>query len=232
MSDFQQQQGQPYTPPQSTPPAAGKWYQRKRILLPLVAAIAFFFGIGAGSAGTEPTAETGSTENSEEVAADNGASDDLAAQVADLKAERKKLVAERDQLKAELEEQAREVARLEKQVKRARAEQPVEEEPQEEEPPAGGGSGTVTAGNYEFSDLQVGEDFSNAFEMRARVTNNGDDVEGVAWTATLFSNGSVVGTLQSTATDFGAGETITAEFFSLDAFEDYDKVEIQVDTEF
>lgn len=89
-----------------------------------------------------------------------------------------------------------------------------------------------SAGQYEFTDVQVYEDFAGDFAVRARATNTGPTVQGVGWTSTLFSDGSVVGTLTGVSNQFAEGETITVEFVGLDDYGDWDRVEFQVDYEF
>jgi cytoskeletal protein RodZ len=89
-----------------------------------------------------------------------------------------------------------------------------------------------SAGQYEFTDVQVYEDFAGDFAVRARATNTGPTVQGVGWTSTLFSDGSVVGTLTGVSGQFAEGETITVEFVGLDDYGDWDRVEFQVDYEF
>jgi cellulase/cellobiase CelA1 len=88
-----------------------------------------------------------------------------------------------------------------------------------------------TAGHYEFTDVQVNEDFTGDFVMRTRVTNTGSAVETVSWTATLFSGGTVVATLNGFADGFDAGETVTVEFFGFDEYAGWDTIEFQVDFE-
>lgn len=108
---------------------------------------------------------------------------------------------------------------------------PSPEPPPPEEPPLPPGS--FRTGRYQFSDLQVSEqDFTGSFEMRTRVTNTGDAVRGVIWTASLFIEDRVVATLNALVNDFAAGESRTVEWFSSDNFvEGRYRVEIQIDTE-
>lgn len=87
------------------------------------------------------------------------------------------------------------------------------------------------AGHYEFTDVQVNEDFTGDFVMRTRVTNTGSAVETASWTATLFSGGTVVATLNGFADGFDAGETVTVEFFGFDEYAGWDTIEFQVDFE-
>ncbi len=106
------------------------------------------------------------------------------------------------------------------------------EESSDNSDPGESDDGSHSAGSYSFSDVQVYEDGLGDFALRSRVTNTGSDQSGVIWTATLFNGGSVVGTLSGTAQDFSAEDTVTVEFFSTDAFGDWDEIEFQVDTQF
>jgi hypothetical protein len=89
-----------------------------------------------------------------------------------------------------------------------------------------------TAEQYEFRDVQVSEDFAEDFEVRARVTNTGSTTSSVSWTATLFNQGMVVGTLTGYADNFGEGETITVTFIGTDDYGAWDDIEFQTDYEF
>lgn len=91
---------------------------------------------------------------------------------------------------------------------------------------------TVEVGDYTFADVQVSEDFASDFEVRARVTNNGSTKESVAFTATIFSGGSVVGTADGFHDSFEEGSTVTIEFISVDPYTDWDEVEFQIEFEF
>lgn len=96
---------------------------------------------------------------------------------------------------------------------------------------ADGTTGT-TAGDFAFSDVQVLRDPLGDFEVRARVTNDGTDWEGVSLTATIFHEGSVVATADGSVSGWRAGETRTVEFVSLDAYRGWDDVAFQVDFRF
>jgi hypothetical protein len=101
----------------------------------------------------------------------------------------------------------------------------------EETAPAAEPDELYTAGHYEFTDVQVNEDFTGDFVLRTRATNTGSAVETVSWTATLFSGGSVVATLTGFADGFDAGETVSVEFFGFDEYVGWDTIEFQVDFE-
>ncbi|HVM20401.1 MAG TPA: hypothetical protein VNT52_09330 [Acidimicrobiales bacterium] len=216
-------------PAQTPAPDKGdgrKWHEKKRVLLPLVAAVAFFLGMGAGGSAPEPEQAADEQQAPPPAPAeDDGAAGDESA------AEIEELQGERDTLQAQLAEQTSQIEQLQRQLRRARRAAATAQEPEDEPAPQGAG-GTYTAGDYQFADVQVGEDSLGDFTMRARVTNNGSDRGGVIWKATIFSGGSVVGTLDGTASDFAAGQTITVEFVSTDDFADWDEIEFQVDTEF
>lgn len=106
------------------------------------------------------------------------------------------------------------------------------------EPPQAGGNAegiknSYAAGQFSFDDVQLRSDFVDDFEIRARVTNDGDAVSGVSWTVTLFSDGSVVGTASGFASDLEAGSTTTQTFISTDDFtEGVDALEFQIDAMF
>jgi hypothetical protein len=98
---------------------------------------------------------------------------------------------------------------------------------------AGPQDGTYTAGAFELRDVQVSEDFAGDFAVRARVTNNGPEVDSLGISVTIFSGGSVVGTADGLVGDtFGTGETRTVEFVSSDPFTSWDEVEFQVEFSF
>jgi hypothetical protein len=50
--------------------------------------------------------------------------------------------------------------------------------------------------------------------------------------ATILSGGSVVGTAQGAINDWPAGETRTVELVSLDDYQDWDEVELQIEYKF
>lgn len=208
----------PNTPPPSdgtTSPTTGKRPLFRRTWVGWVGGglIGLFIGIGAG-AGTSPDAEDATAAGAEPTPAETVTvtAEPEPAETITVTAEPEP--AETVTVTAEPEP----------------AEQPAEDEP------AGNGEGTggtYTAGQWSFTDVQIREDGLDDFEVRARVTNTGGNVEGVLWTVTLFSEGSVVGTASSSGQDIGAGETITATFTTTDDYTDgVDNVEFQVDTQF
>ena len=91
--------------------------------------------------------------------------------------------------------------------------------------------GTYTVGEFTISDVQVSEDFVGDFEMRARVTNNGEAADFVQIQATLFGGGSVVSDLEAIE-DFDAGQVRTVTFIGTDAYEQWDEIEFTVDEGF
>lgn len=208
--------------PTSPPPDASKPSSTRIAVIggiALLAGLLLGIGLGGDDAAEEPSDDGELT----------AAQDDLA-----------ELEAERDTLAAQVQEQQREIDQLTTQLAEAReaaesaqVEPESEPEPEPEERPQRDRNGTYTAGSYRFEDVQLGEDFAGDLEIRARVTNTGDDVSGVAWTATVFSGGSVVATADGNATEFAGGDTITVEFYSTDDFPaEWDELEFQVDAEF
>jgi hypothetical protein len=175
----------------------------------VVAALIVGIGIGAASTGgeTEPT----TTDNSAEV-------QELQDRIAALESERDEALTQTAELEAQL-------ADAQAQIEAAEAE--PAEEPKEDTP-----AGDYTAGSYVFNDVQVSEDFAGDFEMRARVTNTGDSVSSVLFTATIFDGDTVVGTADGVVNNFDADATVTVEFISTDAYADWDSVEFQIQAEF
>jgi outer membrane murein-binding lipoprotein Lpp len=172
--------------------------------------------IGAASG-----SDTDSTDQADQIDVLNAEIDDLDAEIDDLNADLEQVTAERDELQA-----AAEAATVEPST-------PEQSTTTAPEAPAAGQPGTYTAGNYTFSDVQVFDDGVGDFALRARVTNNGDTVESASWTATLFNAGTTVAVLNSSSpTPFAAGQTATVEFFGIDDYGSWDKVEFQVDYEF
>lgn len=96
-----------------------------------------------------------------------------------------------------------------------------------------GGGDVLAAGQWQFSDVQIRQDNLGDFEVRARATNTGGNVEAVIWTATIFVDGSVAATAQTSANDVAAGSTTTQTFITTD---DYVAgpytIEFQVDNQF
>jgi hypothetical protein len=195
---------------------APAWHERRGVLVPVVAVVAFLLGLGAGALGSGAPDE--GTARNESVDSDREAD----------------LEVERDALAAQAEEQEREIAALRQELDAAEGEgaAPVEPEPEPAPEPAEGADDTATAGAYEFRDIQVREDFVGDFELRTRVTNTGETRESVSWTATLFSGGSVAASLSGFAGTFESGETLTVTFTGIDEFGEWDDVEFQVDFEF
>lgn len=91
------------------------------------------------------------------------------------------------------------------------------------------GSSSVT---FSWTDLTVGCDFVDDYELTGRVTNeSNENFDGVIWKATLFdASGSIVGTADASAQGLAPGQTKTIEFISMDSCApDVDDVEIQTD---
>jgi hypothetical protein len=202
------------------PPTAPsrKWYERKRVLLPIVAVLFFVLGAAIGG-GASQVAQQDATPGDDEAAL----------------AVVEGLEEERDAFRSQAEELQLEVDDLRRELADATGEDAPEPAPEAEAEPedAPAADGTYTAGTYEFADVQVRSDFVDDFELRARVTNTGQDRNAVSWTATIFSGGSVAATLSGIASDFSSGSTITVEFFSTDDYrDDWDEIEFQIDAEF
>lgn len=204
-------------PPPTTqppPPAADTADKPKRAWktwhLAAVGVVAFLVGIGAGGAGGEEAAQEEPAASEDTAAAEE--IEALEEQVAQLEEQ----LAERDELLA------------------AAAEESPEEEPEPEPEPAPEpeDDGTFTAGNYSFTDVQVREDGLGDFEVRTRATNNGSDKSAVIVSATMFADGSVVGTADGSVSDWAGGATVTLEMISLDDYVEWDEIEFQIDTEF
>lgn len=244
-------------PPPAQPPSGGaprkrKWYQMKRVLLPVVGLVGLFFGMALGGDGDDPAADSSDMSGLEERNAE------LEAQVAELEEEmaaagEPEAADEteppgnglgQDPAEAAEELAAREAALAEAEAALAEREAALAEaeaepepevtaaptgEPTEADPPAGGDlrSATYEAGQFAITDVQVGEDFGGSFELVTRATNMGDAVEGAGLAATLFAGGQVVGTLQGNVPPVDSGQTVTVEFFSTDPFVEHDAVEFQ-----
>jgi hypothetical protein len=234
----------PPEPPASPEPAAEPTQPRVRgrVIAGVVAAVAFVAGIAIG-------AVTQSEDEPEQpVAASTDTGDDggsetaaLEEQVATLQGRIDELTSERDGLQASVTEleAAAAAAEAAAAAAQATATPTPAATPAATQAPAPSatatppaGEGTYTAGQYQFADVQVSDDGIGGFALRARVTNNGQAVAGALWTATLFLDGVVVATLNGSAQNFGAGATVTADFWSADPFGDYDTVEFQVDGQF
>lgn len=91
---------------------------------------------------------------------------------------------------------------------------------------ASGDSDSVSG--FTFDDAQVRGDGIGDFEVRARVTNEGESAEFVDMQATLFSNGKVVADLDAFE-DFEERQTRTVTFTGTDSFGAWDDVEFTVD---
>lgn len=168
--------------------------------------VVFLIGIGIGGASAE-------TENSN----DNS---ELVSELRERLSDTRLLLAKRTQRLSDTQADVRKVER----------EQP-ETEPTSE-PTSSDEAGDYSVGQYEIGDVQVSEDALGDFAMRARVTNTGDDIQGLILSASAFSGGSVVATFQGSAQNFGAGQTITMELISTDEFTSWDEIEFQIDTEY
>jgi hypothetical protein len=92
-------------------------------------------------------------------------------------------------------------------------------------------AGTYTSGDFTFTDVQVRRDFVGEFEVRTRVTNNGEASDFVDMQATLFDNGSVVSDLQALES-FEANQTRTVTFIGTDKYGPWDAIEFTVDEGF
>lgn len=206
------------TPPSAPPPPeadtrrpGGRW---KTWQLAAAALVALIIGVGIGSAGG------GEVDDSEP-------QEQAGAEVEDLEAEIDRL---EDELEARDEALAAAVEQAEAEPEPEATEEP-EPEP-EPEAEAAEEDGTYTVGDYTFADVQVGEDFAGDFEIRTRMTNNGDAKDSVGIKATLFSGGSVVGTADGIVNDVDGGATVTMEMFSTDEHVEWDEIEFQVEYEF
>jgi outer membrane murein-binding lipoprotein Lpp len=202
----------PPPPPPPAPPAAPverptRTRRRSLLVSTAVGAASFIVGVVAGAAigGGTDTVEVPGDVPQEQL-------DELDAKAAELDAREDQLDAREEELAA-----AEEAA-------------PGEEATGETTTPAGPGQ-TYTAGHYEFADVQVVDDGVGDFMIVTRVTNTGGSVESVAWKATLFNGGAVVGVLDGYAETFDSGETMTVQFFSVDDYGDWDDLEFQVDME-
>jgi hypothetical protein len=137
---------------------------------------------------------------------------------------------ELDARAAELDEREAQLEVREEELAAADEAAPGDEATGETTVPASSGE-TYTAGHYEFADVQVVDDGFGDFMVVARVTNTGASVESVAWKATLFDGGRVVGVLDGYAETFESGETMTVQFFGVDDYGPWDDLEFQVDME-
>lgn len=99
------------------------------------------------------------------------------------------------------------------------------------QPEPTGSEGTYTVGDFTLTDVQVTEDSVGDFEIRARVTNNGDGADFVDIQGTLFHQGSVVADLEAFE-DFAAGQTRTVTLIGTDGYGPWDDIEFTVDAGF
>lgn len=213
-------------PPPPMPPAPEKakksWFRQAWF----IGLVAFVVGAGVGGAGAGGGQEPTSSANPE--AAADGEVAELQEDLADARADADQA---RDQLAA-AEDQVAELESDVKALERAAAKQERGANERAEEPaPSGGGSG-VTVGQYRFADVQVSDDGLGDFQVRARVTNTGGEVSSVGFKATMFKNGSVVGTATGVVNDFAAGDTVTVDLISLDKYVGSDSTEFQIEYEF
>jgi hypothetical protein len=186
----------------------------------LTAVVALALGIGIGLVGEETQLEEDLARAERERDRAERALATVQAGLRQARADARRAEAQTEQARAQTE-QAREAA--------AAAEQPpaVDTASSGEE----GSGGTYTDGDFTISDVQVTEDFIGEFEIRARVTNNGDPAEFVDLQATLFNEGSVVSDLEALE-DFEAGQTRTVTFIGTDKYGPWDEIEFTVDKGF
>jgi hypothetical protein len=245
-----------YDPPPPPPPpgadegtasqaAATNEPRRLRVWHALAAAVlALFVGIGIGAAGDgeegdpPPAAQTGETTQAadEELEQLGGENEQLQETVESQRGEINDLELQIEALEEQLEVSGDALTRAlaalaETQEQEAAEGEEPEPEPETEAPddPTDGGS---TTGDYTFDDVQVRRDFVDDFEVRARVTNTGPSREAVGLAATIFRDGSVVGTASGSHNDWASGQTVTITFISLDSYTDWDEIEFQVEYEF
>jgi hypothetical protein len=178
--------------------------------------VALLLGLAIGAAGQTPTDEPTAP----------GAGADLT-----------ELEATVDQLQAGLGASADEIAALEAEIasleeELATANEQLSAEPTPQADDGDQAAAEQTVGNYEFSDIQVSSDFVGDFQVRTRVRNTGPSRESVAITASLFAEGSVVGTATGYHDVWDSDQTITMEFVSVDAYTDWDQIEFQIEYEY
>lgn len=190
---------------------------RRRPVLSLVvtAAVALFIGVAIG------LSDTGSSSLRAELDDVTEERDDALDDLADAEEEL-------EDLEAAVADALGEAARAERRADRARK-RARNQAAATEQPSSDSDSGTYQVGDFTITDVQVSEDFGGDFELRARVTNNGGDMEFVDLQATLFSDGTVVGVVDALE-DFDAGQTRTVTFIGSDSYTDWDKVEFTIDT--
>lgn len=209
----------PAPPPPPPPPAA----RRRRWVWPVVAVVALLAGGGAGVAVGMSLADDESAPAAQESPApqetgEGGDSDELER----LRDRLEEVEQQRDDLKRRLDE-AR--AELDSGATEPPADESLESEPTPFE-------GEFTDGVFTFTDVQVLRDFAGDFEVRATVTNTGDEtVDYVDWTATVLNGGETVSTLTTSATGLAAGDSVDAQFIGFDDYGDWDAVEFAVDSD-
>ncbi|RIQ16035.1 hypothetical protein DY240_23185 [Jiangella rhizosphaerae] len=188
---------------------------------PLVAVLALLAGGGAGVAvgvsldDDEPAPTAQETPAPQETGGEN---DD---ELERLRERLEEVEQQRDDLKRRLDEARAELE--------SRETEPPEEEPEASEPTPF--EGEFTDGAFTFTDVQVLRDFAGDFEVRATVTNTGDEaVDYVSWTATVLYQGEPVSTLTTSATELAAGASVDAQFIGFDDYGDWDAVEFSVDS--
>ncbi|TDD67833.1 bZIP transcription factor [Jiangella aurantiaca] len=212
----------PAPPPPPPPPAA----PRRRWVWPLVAVLALLAGAGAGVA----VGMSIDDDESSPVAQETPAPEDTSGETGGENDE------ELEQLRERLEEVEQQRDDLKRRLDEARAEldsretEPPEEESQESEPTPF--EGEFTDGVFTFTDVQVLRDFAGDFEVRATVTNTGDEtVDYVSWTAIVLYQGEPVSTLTTSATELAAGDSVDAQFIGFDDYGDWDAVEFSIDSD-
>jgi len=80
----------------------------------------------------------------------------------------------------------------------------------------GSGTGNSSVGDLVWTAVEFGCDFIDDVEAVARVTNNGADISGAAFTITVLQGGRITATLTGFVNDLASGQTKTVEFISTD----------------
>jgi hypothetical protein len=178
--------------------------------------VALLLGLALGAAGQAPTDEPTAAEAGADVT---------------------ELEATVDQLRDELGANANEIAALEAEIASLEEELDSANEqlaaaPAPETDDGEQASAEQTVGNYEFTDIQVSRDFVGDFQVRTRVRNTGPSRESVSITASLFSEGSVVGTATGFHDLWDSDQTVTMELISIDTYTEWDQIEFQIDSEY
>lgn len=214
-------QSVPSAPPPPPPPTSEP--RRRRWVWPLVAVLALIAGVGIGvgvglalddDESTPAAQETPSQQPDDSGGDESDELEQLRERLGQVEQQRDDLKQRLDEARAELETRATETP-----------DEPLESEPTPFE-------GEFTAGDFTFTDVEVLRDFAGDFEVRATVTNTGDDdVEFVSWTATVLNGGETVSTLTTSTSAFAAGDSVDAQFIGFDDYGDWDAVEFAVDTD-